>query len=544
MKVSRKWKFGMMALASASLLAACASEPDNDGAATNTTGNTSNNEGEAEASEEVADGNDLIIAVLSDASRLDPHTSNDVPSGNIQVNIYETLLRFNDDMELESNLATEWVDVDERTWEFTLQEGITFTDGEAFNADAVKANIDRILDDEVGAARKILFEIIDEVEVIDDTTVRFHTSEPFAPLPAHFAHYASSMISPAVIEADYDNFQNGDGNPGDYINENPIGTGFFTYDEWNPGDSLRLVKNEDYWGDLPHVDSVTFRVVPEDLTRVSELETGSAHIIDPVTPSDMARVNDGDTMEVYQRNAASITYLGFNTEREPYDDDRVRRAISMALSKDAMMEGVLEGTGELAYGPINDTQFGFSTDVTQLERDPEAARELLAEAGYADGFETTIWTNDSRERMDIAELAQADLAEIGIQAEIEVVEWGAYLEQTGQGEHDMFILGLSLGTMDADYPMHMLFHSENSGASGNRSFYQDAEFDALLQEARVEQDEDVRFGLYEDAVDYLIEESPAAFLYHPDHIMGYRSDVSGFWADASGLYQLQDVTID
>ncbi len=537
-KRKKSFKAGAFSLALALTVAGCASEPD-EAADTGTDGDNGEDNGESVEGQE---GGDLIIGVLSDINSMDPHTSNDVPSGQIQTNLYETLVKFDEDMELEPYLATDWEMVDDLVWEFNLQEGVTFHDGSDFNAEVVKANIDRINDEEIGSPRAILFEIIEEVNVVDDYTVEIVTEDPFAPLPAHFAHYASSMISKESIDGDYAAMEDGD-QPGDYINQHPSGTGFFEFEDRDPGNEVTLTNFEGYWGDHAKVDSVTFKVVPEDLTRIGELESGAAHIIDPVTPSDLNRVENTDGTNSYMRDAASITYLGFNMEEEPFDDPLVRRALSMALDKESMLEATLEGTGEPANGPINDTQFGYSDEVPVQEQDLEEARELLAEAGYEDGFETTIWTNDSRERIDIAEVAQANFAEIGVDVEIEVVEWGAYLDSTGAGEHDMFILGLSLGTGDADYPMHMLFHSTNAGPSGNRSFMQDEEFDQMLHEARVESDEETRLAMYVEVVEYLNEQAPMAFLYHPSHIMGYSDSVDGFWADGSGLYQLQDVTI-
>lgn len=487
-------------------------------------------------------GGDLIVATLSEASSLDPHIASDVPSGNVSTNIYETLTTFDEDMELKPLLAESWEAVEDNIWEFKLREGVKFHDGSEFNAEVVKTNIERILDEKIASPRVILFEIVQEVKVIDDYKVQFITAEPFAPLPAHMAHYASSMISKEVIEKDYEAMENGD-DPGTYINNHPIGTGYFIFDTWDSGKQITLNRNEDYWGEPAKVDTVTIKIVPEDLTRVAELETGEAHIIEPITPSDMERVEQADGTNVYQRNAASITYLGFNMEKEPFNDQRVRQAVAKALSKDKMLEGILEGTGELATGPVNDTNFGYSDKVKGVEKDIEGAKALLKEAGYENGFKTTIWTNDSRERIDVATLAQSDLAEIGIDVEIKVVEWGAYLEATSAGEHDMFILGLSLGTGDADYPMHMLFHSEHAG-TGNRVFMKDNQFDKMLYEARIEQDQEKRLEMYVDATDYLNEVVPMVFLYHPDHIMGYRDEVKGFWADSSGFYKLKDVTIN
>jgi len=521
------------------ILVACADEPDEAGTETDDTETEENGEVEAEGTE----GGDLVIAALSDATILDPHISSDVPSGNVQINIYETLTTFDEELELQPLLAESWEAIDVTVWDFKLRLDVSFTVGAEFNAEAVKTNLDRLLDDELASPRAILFNVIDEVIAVDDYTVQMVTEHPFAPLPSHFAHYASSMISPEVIQADYDAVEDGE-NFGTYVNENPVGTGIFTYNSWDPGVEIILDRNDEYWGEPANVDSVTFRVVAEDLTRIADLETGGAHIIDPVMAPHVEQLENAEGINPYITDGATITYLGFNVEKEPFTDPRVRRAVSMALNKQEMVDGILEGTGEVAVGPINSTQFGYSDDIESLEYDLDAARDLLAEAGYEDGFESTIWTNDSQERIDIATYTQEGLREIGIDVEIEVVEWGAYLEATGNGEHEMFILGLSLGTMDADYPMHMMFHSQNIGPPGNRSFMQSDEFDEMLYEARIEQDEDAREQMYIEATEWLNEESPMAFLYHPAQIMGYADGVNGFWADGSGLYQLRDVTLD
>ncbi|WP_078593371.1 glutathione ABC transporter substrate-binding protein [Evansella clarkii] len=519
-------------------LAGCASEPEEGATAEgNLNTGTDNN-----VNQDDAEGDNLIIGVQSDISLIDPHSASDIPSGQVNSSIYETLVKYDTNMELEPLLAEEWEAVEDNVWELKLREDVNFHDGSEFTADVVKMNIERILDEDVASPRAILVNVIEEVNVVDDHTVQFVTEVPFAPLPAHLAHYSIGMISPEAIKADYEVMEDGE-RPGSYISEHPSGTGAFTFVSWDSGDKIVLQKNEDYWGENAKVDTVTLKVVPEDLTRIGELETGAVHIVDPVSPSDMSHLENTEGIGVYERNAASMSYLGFNMEKEPFDDPKVRRAVSMALNREAMVDGILEGSGETAAGPVNNTNFGYSENIEPVQQDFEAAKQLLAEAGYEDGFETEIWTNDSRERQDIAELAQADLAQIGIEASIQVVEWGTYLDAVDSGEPPMHILGLSLGTGDADYPMHMLFHSENVGL-GNASFMKDEEFDEMLYEARVEQDEDTRLAMYEEITEYLLETAPAAFLYHPQHIMGVSDSVGGFWADPSGLYQLKEISLN
>lgn len=217
-------------------------------------------------------------------------------------------------MGLESSLATSWEAVDDTTWEFKLQEGVTFHDGTTFNAEVVKANIGRIIDEDVAAPTAYLLDMIDEVIVIDDYTVQIKTAYPFSGLPAHLAHSSGAMISLEQIEADYAAMEEG-ADPGSVINEKPIGTGYFKFDEWSPGQYIRLVKNEDYWDGTALLDSVTFKVVPEDLTRIAELNTGDSHVTNQLSSSDVAQIESTEGLAMLQQGSVSLDYLGFNTQK-------------------------------------------------------------------------------------------------------------------------------------------------------------------------------------------------------------------------------------
>lgn len=555
---SKSLKAVVISAAVALTFTACASEPEDNGGGNNAPANDTNAEGNdgstdtneggegeggGEASDEDVDPDNLVIATLSDANALDPHGSNDVPSSAVQHNIFETLLSQNEEAELEPLLATEWEATEENVWTLQLRDDVTFHDGSDFTADDVKATFDRVLDEDVASERAFLYEMVEEVVVVDDYTVEFHTEFPFAPFPSHLAHSGGAIMNEESIEEDYAAMEDG-GQPGDYINENPIGTSYFKFEEWSPGSEIVLSRNDDYWGEPAGVEQVTFRVSPEGLTRIGELETGAADIIYPVSPSDTSRIEETEGVHMYEQESLSLAYIGFNMQKEPLDEPEVRQALSMAINKDDLIEGVYEGAATPAVGPIGEQVFGFSDEVEGLEYDPERAQELLAEAGYEDGFDTTIWTNDSDERIAVAELVQAQLSVIGVNAEIEVLEWGAYLDNTAAGEHDMFILGWVTVTADADYGMYALFHSEQQGAAGNRSFMDNEELDEILDEARREPDESTREDLYEQAMEILVEEAPMLYLYHTDYLVGVRDEVQGFWKHPNGIYQLHDVTIE
>jgi len=519
------------------VLVACASEPDESGSTAD--GSEGGEEADAEGS-----GGDLIISNPSDIVSMDPALSNDVPSSNVQANVFESLTKQDENMEVQPSLAESWEQIDETTWEFKLREGVKFHDGSDFTAEVVKANIERILDPEVASPRLFLYEMVTEIEVVDDYTVRFTTEYPFSPLPAHLAHTGGGMVSLEQIEADYAAMENGEA-PGSVINENPIGTGYFKFDSWEPGSQVKLVKNEDYWGETAKLDSVTFKVVSEGLTRVAELETGDSHIADQISPNSVEQVEAIDGASIDQQGSVSLSYIGFNAEKEPFNDPKVRQAINMAINKEEILDGVYEGFGIPAIGPLAPDVYGYDENVQGLEYDPERAKELLAEAGYEDGFSTTLWTNDAnQERMDMATIIQAQLKEFGIDVEIEALEWGAYLEQTANGEHDMFILGWSNATGDADYGLYPLFHSDNVGEPGNRTFTKDAELDELLVQARQESDEEARLELYSQIQEKLTEIAPMLYIHHQEYLTGVSDKVKGFSLLPTQIYQLQNVYIE
>ncbi len=288
---------------------------------------------------------------------------------------------------------------------------------------------------------------------------------------------------------------------------------------------------------------MTFKVVPESATRVADLETGNAHITDPVEPNEVQRINDSGVASVNQTASSSLSYIGFNIDKEPFNDEKVRQAISMLVNKEEIIEGVYEGFGVPAIGPLAPDVFGFTENVDAIDYNVEKAKELLKEAGYEDGFKTTIWTNDNQQRMDIAVLVQQELKKANIDVEIETLEFGTYLEKTAAGEHDMYILGWSVPTGDADYGLYALFHSSQKGDPGNRSFYENAEVDKLLDEGRQETDPDKRLDIYEEAQQLIIKDAPMVFIHHQEYLTGVSNKVKGYSIDNSGLYQLKDVQL-
>lgn len=528
-------------------------------------------EGSGDSGSGGASGGDLVLAFPSDAVSMDPHGSNDVPSEQVRDTMYEGLVTQDEDLQIVPQLATDWEQVDDTTWHFTLREGVTFHDGSEFNAEAVKANIDRLLDPAVASERAFVLEMITEVNVIDDHTVEIVTEFPFSPLLGHLTHGAGKMISKDLIDEDYQNAideagldmtaeeyyeqrasggeefedtaQAIGGQTGTMIEQGPVGTGYMEFDSRSAGESTDVIANEEHWDGAPTVDSATFKVVSETGSRIAEAETGDSDFIAQVESSNIDRVESNEDVTLERTDSVSIDYIGFNTEKEPFDDKRVRQAITHAFDKEAVLSGVYNNSGTPAAAPLAPGILGYDENLEGLEYDMDKARELLAEAGYEDGFEVNLMVNDDNpERVDMAVWLQESLAELDITVNIEQVEWGAYLEMTGNGDHDMFVLGWSNSTGDPDNGISPLFHSDMLGAPGNRSFFQNDELDALLDEGKRETDEDTREELYMEAQELLVEEAPAIFVRHSENLNAYQNNVDGLVIDRYNIFDLRNVT--
>lgn len=541
------------------ILAACTDDSDVKEEAT---------EGEEAAAQE---GGTLTLAIPSDAVSMDPHGSNDVPSEQIRDTIYEPLLTQDENFEIVPVLAEEYEQVDDTTWKFKLREGVTFHDGSEFNAEVVKANIERIQDVAKASPRSFLLDMVTEVNVIDDYNIELVTEYPFAPLANNLTHGAGKMISKDLIDADYQQAldeagsdltleeyyelrsEGGDEHEavaneissfvGQLVETEPVGTNYFKFDSRNPGEQTAVVRNDDYWGDTALLDGVNFKVVSEPGSRIAELESGSSDAILSTLSSNIERVDSNEDVTLLRNDSVSIDYIGFNTEKEPFNDPKVRQAITHAFDSEAVLEGVYNGSGTPAEAPLAPGVLGYSEDLEGLDYDMEKAQQLLDEAGVEDLTINLMVNDDNPERVDVALWLQESLGELGIKVNVEQVEWGAYLAATGAGEHDMFILGWSNSTGDPDNGIAPLFHSDNIGDTGNRSFYNNPELDSILDEARQSTEEGEREQLYMDAQQLLVDEAPAIFIRHGENLNAHGNHVEGFEGDAYNIFNFRGTSM-
>lgn len=464
----------------------------------------------------------LVVAQGTDAVTLDPHDTTDSPSATVTSHLFEPLFSLTAEGEIVPSLATEATFNEDGTQvTLHLRDDVFFHDGEKFNAEAVKANLDRFLDVDNAFQFRFLINTVTDVAVTGEYEVTLTLESSFAPLLAHFTHSSIGMISPAVLASGVD------------VSENPVGTGPFTFVNWDRGSRIDLVANENYWAENTKLDGVSFVAVPENTTRMAMVETGEAHVAVRVPPQDIARIDALDHLTVERVSSVRTVFIFFNVDNEYFQDARVRRAINHGVDNDLIADFLLGGAVRVSDAAISPGVFGY-TPVGTYEYNPELARELLAEAGYPDGFSIDLWSPSGRYLQDIqtAEAIQSQLAEIGVDVNIETAEWSTYLATVNRERHESIVpfglLAWGTVTGDADYGLYALLHGSQHVPNGsNRGFYTNSDLDAMLDEARRNTDPAVRESLYRQSLELIYEEAPWLTLHSESQLVAVNDSVHG-----------------
>ncbi len=482
---------------------------------------------------------DIVIATNVDFITMDPADANDTLSGSGQKTMMEGLFGFDQDMNVIPVLA-EGYEANEDATEFTIQlkEDIKFSDGTDWNAEAAKVNLDRLADQEQGLKRNSLFNVVEATEVIADNEIKITLKEPFGAFINTLAHPAGLMLSPAALEEH-----------GNEVSQNPVGTGQYIFKEWKPGESLTVVANDDYWGGAPEFSSITFKPVTENGTRVSMFKSGDADFIFPVPTEQIASLESDDDLEVISVDSIIVRYMTLNTTKAPFDDVKVRQALNYAIDKDAYGEVVFNGfTRPMDSLIAGDVQFHSGQE--PYDYDPEKAKELLKEAGYEDGFETTLWSSNTSTNVKATQFIQQQLSEVGITVNVENMEVGTlddkitgYPEGT-PGEEvgvEMYLIGWSPSTGDADWGLRPLAASESfPPVSYNISYFNNEEYDTAIYDALQTADLDKRGEAYAKAQEIVWEEAPMVFLTVDENSFGIRNNIEGIYLLPDGSLSVRD----
>ncbi len=453
----------------------------------------------------------LVVSQAADATTLDAHMQTNVESQNLVYNIYDVLVDFTEKFEPVPNLATAWKLVDPVTWRFTLRKGVTFHNGEVFNARAVKFSFDRLVDPNQKAPMGTRLTALKEVKVIDDFTVDIVTKEPYAPLLYILSLYMN-IVPPDTVK------QMGDTKFG----LSGIGTGPYRLVKWVKDQELVLEANPKYWKGAPRIQRVVFRPIPEESARVAALQTGESDIITAVPPDRWKDIQQDKNTRLSARSGTMV-YMGLDTLHPPFNDVRVRRALNHAIDVDTIISKILLGTADRMNGPFFKTTLGYDKSVPFFRYDPALAKRLLAEAGYPNGFETVLSSLPAQEgaskMLEVAETVAYQLGQVGVKVRIDTLDPATAFARYRAQEFKMYFYTWSENP-EPDRYLYTLFHSQARGY-----YYRNAEADKLLDQGRSTFNLAERRKVYESLHHLLVQDVPWVYLYSQKSGYGIRRDV-------------------
>lgn len=489
--------------------------------------------------------NVLVVGQIAEPQSLDPHVATTTNDFRILMNIYEGLVRFGDGtLEVEPALAESWeISEDGLSYTFQLRQGVSFHDGTPFNAEAVKFNFDRMLDEahpfhDTGPfPLSFNFSAVEEVTAVDDMTVDFTLSEPFAPFLSNLAYPTGLIVSPAAVEQF-----------GEDYGRNPSGTGPFRFAEWQANQRVVIAASLDHWDGPPTLEAVVFRPITDANTRMAEMLAGGLDIMVEAPPDSMAQFRDAPDFNAHEQAGPHVWYLILNMKEGPFESQAVRQAVNFAVNKEALVNDVLQGTAEISAGPVPPAfAWAYNEDVDPYPYDPDRARELLEEGGY-EGEEIVFYVTEGGSGMldpvAMGTAIQADLAAVGMNVRIETYEWNTFLGQVNPGlEGKAQMAQMAWMTNDPDTLPFLTLRTAAWPQEGgfNSGYYSNPDVDEMLDRARRATDPEERAALYRDVQAIVHDEAPWLFVANWVQGAVTTANIEGFALQPSFFLMLKNV---
>jgi len=488
----------------------------------------------------------VVIGMEAEPPGLDPGQALGLHTLRVTAQLFETLVATPDDStEVVPGLAESWTTTpDGLAWTFKLRRGVKFHDGTSLDAAAVKFTFDRVIDPGHPHAKSGKWSFVagylssvKSVDALDPLTVRLNLKYPTASLAALLALPNCAIVSPSAFTKD----------PAS-LDSRPVGSGRYRFDTWERGSRLVLQRNDAYWGTKGRPRTLVYRAIPDATTRVTELLTGGVDLILPIAPDFIDKLEKTPQVTVHKKTGLTVWYVGFNVDKKPFTDKRVRQAFNHAVNKDAIVRDILKGTGVPAVGPLLPGTWAADPALRKYAYDPAAATRLLTEAGYPNGLEVDFWVPESGSGMqspvEMSTVIQSNLAAVGVKAPLKTFEWGSYLGKLRSDAPAMFALSWFLKSEDPDLSLYPLFFSKNTPLP-NRSNYASPDVDQLLLQARQVADRGKRAELYRKAQQIIVADAPWIFVDHEQQVVATRASVKGFKLHPSGFdLRVEQITKD
>jgi peptide/nickel transport system substrate-binding protein len=471
-------------------------------------------------------GGTLQAAIGGEPDQLDPHLTTSYFSFQVLENVYDTLVEPDENLEMQPALASEWkTSEDQLTWTFTIRDGVKFSDGSELTSEDIAYTYNRIKDEELQPSYRLA--AVKSIETPDPQTLVIQLSEPQPSLLSALGGYKGMGI------VSKENVESGD------VKNNPVGSGPFAVEDWSNGSSIELTRNTEYWGEEPSLAGVEFTFVKDPTVALQNLQSGEVHWTDNLPQQQIDQLSESEDVVVESAPSQDYWYMSLNHKREPFDDVDVRRAIALALDREAIVKVAKFGNATVNQTAIPETSAWYH-DYAPFEQDTDEAQQLLEDAGVEDLEMDLMVTSEYPETVSAAQVISSQLEEIGVTVEIRELEFPAWLDEQSKGNFDSFMLGW-LGNIDPDEFYYSQHHSKGSN---NYQGYSNPEVDTMLDEARTETDETARKEMYGQIAEQIVDDVSYIYLYNPDVAQGWAPEVSGYEVRSDRAIRFRSVTLE
>ena len=469
----------------------------------------------------------VTVAQGAKPKSLDPYMYNAIPDLLVSRQFYNTLFSREKDGTIVPELAESYEYKNDKELDIVLKKGVKFHDGSELTADDVVFSFER-MKDKPGSS--IMIEEIDKVEKVNDYEVKILLKNSSSPLLFNLAHPLTSIVNKKYVEA------------GNDLNVSPMGTGPFKLTSYNDGEKIELESFADYFEGAPKIQKLIIRSIPEDTSRLAALETGEIDIATGLAPINTQTVEANDKLELISEPTTATEYICLNVEKAPFNNKEFRQALNYAIDKQSIIDSMFMGKAKIAKSIVNPNVFGYYDGLEEYPFNPEKAKELIEKSGVKDKS-FSLYVNDSPVRLQVAQIIQANLKDVGIDMKIETLEWGTYLQKTGEGDFTAYLGGWISGTSDADIVLYPLLDSKSIGFPGNRARYSNPEFDKEVEMARVVLTPEERKEHYKNAQIIAREDSPLIVLFNKNENIGINKRIIGFDYDPTTMHKFKNLDV-